>query len=248
MYCLRPFIPTLCSFLENLRSAPLLYALCLSLSFAANADQPKPMPLESVFQTVASHPFHPLNEEGTFTIDSTLGEHGIADMDDQDWRVRLLALRDLVRAGLNDRAAIEAGLRHKDRQVRYLAAAALGILGDVNAAPALEEIAVSDPSPLVRSQAVVALGQIQAKQSIDTLEALQTEDPVKDVRHQAELSLDQIRKGMGVTADYRNTWLELDPSTFESVEAGRPAPDFTLKDTEDKTWNWGTIPAPVGSR
>lgn len=236
MYGSNPFPLLIRAFPRDLRSRAVWLALIFLCSLL-NAQNPPNMSTESVFQTVASHQFHPLNEEGTFTIDRRLSEHGIADTDDQDWHVRLLALRDLVRAGLEDRAAIEAGLRHEDRQARYLAAAALGILGDVNSAPALEETAANDPSPLVRSQAVVALGQIQAKQSIDTLEALRARDPVKDVRHQAELSLDQIRKGMGVTAGYRNTWLELDPSTFENVETDRPAPDFTLKDTEDRTWN-----------
>lgn len=191
---------------------------------------------ESVFQTVGAHAFHPLNEEGTFTVDRKLGEHGIADLNDHDWRVRTLALRDLIRLGTRDRRAVEAGLAHDDPQVRYLSTAALGVLGESAAAPALAPVAKDDPSPLVRSQAVVALGQITATSATVLLESIASEDPVKDVRHQAELSLDQIGKQMGVTPAFRQAWLDLDASTFESVDVGDRAPDFSLLDTEDGEW------------
>ena len=191
---------------------------------------------QSVFQRVAEHEFHPLDEDGAFTVDRRLREHGIADLDDRDWRVRLLAVRDLVRIGAKDRRSLEAGLEHDDAQVRYVSAAALGILGEAAAAPALSRIAKSDPSPLARSQAVIALGQITAESAVSLLKEIEADDPIKDVRHQAELSLDQIGKGMGVTPDFRRAWLELDPANFETVATGDRAPDFTLPDTEDRDW------------
>lgn len=224
----------LARFLRSLRLA----FLCLTLAPPfLNLQLSAAMTADSVFETGAAHDFHPLNEEGTFTIDRKFREHGIADLNDKDWSVRLTSLSHLVRIGQETPDSVEAGLRHSDRQVRYLAAAALGILGTNAATPALAEAAQSDPSPLVRSQAVIALGQIEAASARALLEKLKAEDPVKDVRHQAELSLDQIRKGMGVTAGHREAYLQLDPATFETVETGEPAPDFTLKDTEDQTWN-----------
>jgi len=212
---------------------------------ADTASTPNPRPAsqsmpakqaESLYESIAAHSFHPLNKEGTFTIDRELREHGIADLEDPDWRVRTLALRDLLRIGVMDRRAVESGLAHADPQVRYLAAAALGILGEPVAAPALAKVASEDPSPLVRSQAVVALGQIANRSATDLLEGIAAEDPVKDVRHQAQLSLDQIGKRMGVTPAFRQAWLDLDATTFETVEVGDRAPDFTLLDTEDREW------------
>jgi len=191
---------------------------------------------ESVFRSVAAHGFHPLNEEGTFTIDRELREHGIADLDDTDWQVRTLALRDLLRIAVMDRRAVESGLAHADPQVRYLAAAALGILGESAAAPALASVASEDPSPLVRSQAVVALGQLTDVSATALLEGLAAEDPIGDVRHQAQLSLDQIGKRMGVTPAFRQAWMDLDAAAFETVEAGDRAPGFSLLDTEDREW------------
>jgi len=54
--------------------------------------------VEAVLDRVRTHTFHPVDET-SFTVDRTLEEHGIADLDDDDWRVRLLAVRDLVRLG-----------------------------------------------------------------------------------------------------------------------------------------------------
>ncbi len=51
-----------------------------------------------VFQSVASHRFHPLNNDGSFTSDRQLDKHGIASLDDEDWKIRLLAIRDLLLA------------------------------------------------------------------------------------------------------------------------------------------------------
>jgi HEAT repeat protein len=117
---------------------------------------------EAVFATIAAHDFHPLNEDGTFTEDRRLDTHGIADLDDLDWRIRTVAVRDLVRRAKQDRTAVEAGLAHDNLHVRHLVATALGIVGESAAVPALAAAAESDPSPMVRSQAVIALGQITA--------------------------------------------------------------------------------------
>jgi alkyl hydroperoxide reductase subunit AhpC len=197
------------------------------------------MTAEAVFENVNAHNFHPLNEEGSFTIDRDLGRPGIANPNDEDWRVRLLAMRDLVRIGQDDRRAVEAGLKHPNPQVRYLVAGALGVLGQPSSVSELVDAALHDTSPLVRSQAAIALGQTGSQKALETLSYIQSEDPVQDVRHQAELSVDQINKRMSVTPAFREAFVNLDPSTFGRPQAGSSAPHFTLLDTEDQPWHLG---------
>lgn len=183
------------------------------------------------FASLRKHTFHPLDDK-SFTIDRSLKRHGIADTDDTDWRVRLLAVRDLVRAGQHATPEILDGLRDDDFQVRYAAATALGVLGNDDAVPALIEMLRTDDSLPVRAQAAVALGQINADEALPALRKARTDDSSKDVRHQCELSIDQIEKGMGATDALRRAFIDLDPASFESVRVGHPAPNFTLSDTE----------------
>ena len=50
---------------------------------------------------MGDHEFHPLNENNSLTIDKYLKKTGNADLNDDDWRVRFLAVRDLVRLRMN---------------------------------------------------------------------------------------------------------------------------------------------------
>ncbi|MDT8451046.1 MAG: redoxin domain-containing protein, partial [Wenzhouxiangellaceae bacterium] len=168
------------------------------------------------------------------TIDRNLREHGIADLEDDDWRVRLLAVRDLVRS--DDPGAVATGLAHDNVQVRYVAATALGILGDTGAAGPLLEVAAGDGDALARSAAVIALGQIGDRSVLDDLRRIHAEDPSKDVRHQAELAVDQLGKGMSSTDALREAFRTLDPAGFGRVRAGDRAPDFELPDTDGENW------------
>ncbi|WP_132058671.1 redoxin domain-containing protein [Halorussus amylolyticus] len=192
----------------------------------------------TVFETldrVRSHQFHPLNEK-TFTADRDLGVEGIADLDDDDWSVRLLAVRDLIRAGGDAVSEIARGLRDDDVQVRYVCATALGVLGVDDAVDDLQEVARNDPSPLARSQAAVALGHIGAERSLATLRDRHDEDSSKDVRHQIEVAIDRIEKGENATDELRAVYRNLDPETFGRLKPGDAAPDFSLPDTEGETW------------
>jgi len=187
--------------------------------------------VEQAFARLREHTFHPLDGK-SFTIDRNLKRHGIADTDDPAWRVRLLAVRDLVRAGEDALPAISAGLRDDDFHVRYVAATALGVLGARGAVPDLIDTLGGDESLPVRAQSAFALGQINSRDALDALRDARTGDPSEDVRHQAELSIDQIEKGLGATDALRRAFIDLDPGSFESVRVGGPAPDFTLPDTE----------------
>lgn len=193
-------------------------------------------PVDRALEAVRSHSVHPVDEK-SFTIDRSLRKHGIADANDQDWRVRLLAVRDLIRAGEEAIPQMVAGLRDPDVQVRYVCATALGVQKAESAIDELERVLSKDADALARSQAAVALGQIESTGSLELLQDRMANDPSKNVRHQCELSVDQIRKRMGATDALRESFRTLDESRFETMAVGQPAPDFTLPDTEGTTWH-----------
>lgn len=195
-------------------------------------DEPS---VETVLDRVRTHEFHPVDET-SFTIDRTLEEHGIADLDDDDWRVRLLAVRDLVRIGDVAASAIAAGLEDDDVQVRYVCATVLGVLRARSEIEQLERVVREDPNALVRSQAIVALGQIGATRSLDLLRDRHANDDSKDVRHQAELSIDRIEKGAAAETELEAAYRNLDPDTFEQIAVGESAPPLELPDTDGRTW------------
>jgi len=192
--------------------------------------------ISTVLERVRGHQFHPLDDDRAFTLDRSLLKHGIADPYDDDWRVRLLAVRDLVRAGGSAGDKLEQGLMDDDEDVRQLCAMALGILGAKTAATKLEQVLHVDASALVRSQAATALGQMESQGSLALLRERLRGDPSRDVRHQCELAIDQIEKGLGATEALLATFQTLDETTFRSVQVGGPAPDFALHDTEDRVW------------
>lgn len=189
-----------------------------------------PSDVERIFDRVRTHNFQPLNEKD-FTVDRTLGEEGIADLDD-DWRVRLLATRDLVHAGVDAAEPISDGLFDEDVQVRYVCATALGALRARAAVPSLERVVREDPQAIARSQAITALGQIVSKDSLALLGAVRADDPSRDVRHQAELAIDRIEKGAGPSDALSDAYRALDPSTFEQLALDQHAPAFELPDTD----------------
>lgn len=189
-----------------------------------------------VFERVRSYEFNPLNEENSMTMDRTLKVAGIADLDNDDWKVRLLAVRDLVRAGAKDVNDISKGLTDQSIHVRQVSAMALGILKAKEAISDLEQVVNTDKNSMVRSQAVITLGQIESTQSLDLLRKKLKEDPSRDVQHQCELAIYQIEKHMGTTDKQLSSFLSLDESTFKTVKEGSAASDFILEDTEGKEW------------
>ncbi|MFC6942768.1 redoxin domain-containing protein [Salinirubellus sp. GCM10025818] len=197
------------------------------------SDEP---PVETILDRVRTHEFHSVDET-SFTTDRTLEEHGIADLDDDDWRVRLLAVRDLVRLGDAAASAVAAGLEDDAVQVRYVCATALGVLRARSEIEHLERVVREDPNALARSQAIVALGQIGATRSLDLLRDRYANDDSKDVRHQAELSIDRIEKGAVVEPELEAAYRNLDEDTFEQLVVGESAPSFELPDTDGRTWD-----------
>jgi peroxiredoxin len=147
-----------------------------------------------------------------------------------------LAVRDLVRAGINEVDNITKGLSDESIDVRQVSAMALGILKANAAVSSLEKLVSTDKNSIVRSQAVIALGQIESTQSLELLRKILKEDPSRDVQHQCELAIYQIEKHIGTTDKQLSAFLSLDESTFETVHEGSAAFDFALEDTEGKEW------------
>jgi len=185
---------------------------------------------------VRQHDFYPLNAEGFFTNDRLLGKHGIADVDNDDWRVRLLAIGDLVRLLPDAGDDVSQGLFDKNLHVRQIAAAALGIARQTTVAGKLEQVLKDDVSPLVRSQVAMSLGQMESNRSLDMLRKLRKEDSSRDVQHQCELAIDQIEKKRGATDEELTAFRNLNSKDFESVQVGGKASDFVLEDTEGAPW------------
>jgi len=222
--------------IKNLRYAVSMIVWLLGASACVAQASHGEVSVLQVLDRVQAHEFHPLNDDNAFTIDRTLRQDGIADLTDNDWRVRLLAVRALVRLGMDDVNEIVKGLTHNDEHVRQVCSMALGILRAQAAIGHLEGVVRDDANAMVRSQAVIALGQIESKVSLALLRERLNEDPSRDVRHQCELAIGQIQKQMGTTREQLSAFRALDASRFESVEVGRAAPDFELQDTESKLW------------
>jgi len=187
-----------------------------------------------ILQRVAQHSFHPVR--GGFTFDRQLDKHGVADLNDPDWLVRTLAVRDLVRAGLPAESSLVSALTHSNAHVRHVAAMTLGILRATNTVPPLETALATDADDLVRSQAAVALSQIGRASSVAALRAALKEDKSKDVQHQAELAIHAIEHGHTATPELAAAYRALDEAKFGRAKVGQLAPDFQLPDTDGRVW------------
>lgn len=189
-------------------------------------------PVPEVIERVRLHDFNQVRDG--FTYDRRLDKHGVASLEDSDWKIRTLAVRDLVRA--KDPAAIIKALDDDNSQVRYLAAMAIGIRLSSEAVPALERLLGGDADSTVRSQAAIALGQIGEKSSLGALQAAQADAKDRDVTHQAEIAIHAIKTSQTATPELAKAFALLDESTFSQAKVGQAAPDFTLPDTEGRVW------------
>lgn len=194
---------------------------------------------EVVFERLRHHNFNPLKQDNSMTFDKRLDKAGIANLHDQDWKVRLLAVRDLVKAGLESTDGIIIGLSDTSVHVKQASAMALGILKAKESIGKLELLLQSDENAMVRSQAVIALGQMESGQSLSLLREKLSSDPSRDVRHQCELAIYQIEKQKGATDKLLSAFLSIDESTFESVNINSLSPNFKLEDTDGTEWQLG---------
>lgn len=190
--------------------------------------------VEQILARVRDHAFHPVRDG--FTFDRRLNKHGVADLQDDDWRVRTLAVRDLVRLGGEATPGLTDALQDAGANVRHMAAMTLGIIRATTAVPALVNALLGDKDVVVRSQSAIALGLIGQTNALPSLRQAQTEDKSRDVRHQAELAAYAVEHGFGATPGLAAAYRELDESHFGQIRIGGPAVDFELSDTEGRPW------------
>jgi len=195
----------------------------------SRASPPAP---KEIAARIERHSFSPI--DNGFTVDPGAGTDGVSDLKSDDWRVRTLAVRDLVRRGLETPAPIRELLGHTNEHVRQVAAQALGVLRSRPAVEPLSRVLQKDPDPVVRSQAAIALGQIGAPRN--AVAGPLSDEEHTDVRHQCAVALDRIRKNEPVESAVAEQFAALDASTFGRAKEGEPAPPFTLEDTDGGEW------------
>ena len=164
------------------------------------------------------------------------GYEGVGDLSDDAWRVRTLAIRDLVHLGSAAVPTLMDGLDDENRHVRHVCVTVLGILGDGEAGEDLLEVLSRDSDPIVRGQAAQTLGQIGYMEAVSALEKAAEKDASEDVKHRAELAIGRLKEGATSGQELIDAWAGLDDKTFRQLKVGEPAPDFELKDTSGKTW------------
>jgi peroxiredoxin len=187
---------------------------------------------EEIFARVRSHKFHPIKDG--FTYDRSLGEQGVADPDDNDWHVRTVAVRDLVRTGTDAATSLIRALNDENPHVRQIATMVLGILRVNEAVNQMEKMLIEDPDEVVRAQLAKSLGQIGSQSSLKLLDNVQHSDTSGDVQHQAVLAVYAIRNGFQATSELAQAYKDLDVRNYNTDVVGHKAADFELPDSDGK--------------
>ena len=155
---------------------------------------------------------------------------------DASWRVYVTTLRDLVATGSEAVPALLDALTDDNRQVRALAARALGFLAPEVAVPALAERLARDDWPTVRVLAADALGLIQvdaARQALLQVQPLVGEEDRED--RDLQLHIDTaLRRATGVDPRALADLLAIEDESIASALPGQAAPTFTLPDAIGK--------------
>jgi len=175
----------------------------------------------------------------SYDFDSRSGYEGVADVDDEAWKVHTLAVRDLLRFGSPALAQLRRSLGDENRHVRHLSTMVLGLARDRQAAGELEKLALNDPDPVVRCQAAEALGQIRLSSSLGVLEQAAA-DSNRNVRHRAQLAIESYKWQDPGIEEVAAAYKALDESKFNLAKPGKKAPDFSLRDTKGEVWRLST--------
>jgi hypothetical protein len=154
------------------------------------------------------------------------------------WQERVALEYEIINAA--DLKSLRVALRDADPFVRAIAARALGILGDKDAADALAELVRADPEYFVRIRAVESLGYLKMKpEAID----LALKDRDGGVTWVAKLAADQIKRDTDYARQLREAYAKgITRDVMGSAKVGSPAPDFTALTTEGKPFKLSTIP------
>ena len=131
---------------------------------------------------------------------------------DPDRDVRATAVNALVGNRVDDATGIAlAALSDEDGFVRSIAAKLLGDLQDPGFAPALVEVLLRDPDPIVRQRAAEALGRLGGEAALEGL-AAGMDDPAQNVRLVSVKGLKRLDPGFAKPALLR---LLIEDSTWE---------------------------------
>lgn len=191
--------------------------------------------VDEILQRVRDHSFQPI--KNGFTFDARLQKQGIADLNNTDWRVRLLALRDLVRLGAPAVDTLVAHLQDKNEHARQICVTALGLLKAVASAGAIQNVLRNDTDTVVRSQAAISLGELCDQEALALLKDRSKADSSRDVRHQCEVAAYRIEQKAAQPNDVANAFAALIESSYRQLEVGKPAIDFELFDTNGRKWH-----------
>ena len=151
---------------------------------------------------------------------------------DDSWKAYARTLRTLV--GAADAAALGAGLKNENRQVRALSARALGYLSEGESVNALARVLTGDEWPTVRLLAADSLGAIATPAARKALSAAQRTEKKGDVLLHIDVAL---RRKEAPGKDFKKALLALRDSDLEPLQVGKPAPAFSLETPEGKRFS-----------
>jgi hypothetical protein len=153
------------------------------------------------------------------------------------WQERVALEYEIINAA--DLKALRIALKDEDPFVRAIAARALGILGDKDAADALADLVKADKEYLVRIRAVESLGYLKMKPEVIQMAIKDRDGGVSWV---AKLAADQINSD----TDYANQLREafatpIKREVMGTAKVGQPAPDFTARTSDGKPFRLSTF-------
>jgi hypothetical protein len=156
---------------------------------------------------------------------------------EKGWQERVSVEFELVNDA--DVKSLRDALNDKTPYVRALAARALGIRGDKEAAATIADLLKNDPEHIVRIRAVEALGMLK-------LEAPAIEAAIKDrnggVRWSAKISAGQLTNKTDFAALARQSYAGgMSRESMGLAEVGKPAPEFTALTVDGKPFKFSLV-------
>ncbi len=202
---------------------------------AADDNEVDTIQVVEIMEQLRAFSFHPI-VDGMTKEPMLNNTDGVANTEDQAWRVRLLAIRDITRLGPDVAPHLLNYLKDDNEHVRQVSAFVLGLFPDPRGEQALIDLLQQESDVVVRSQAALSLGRLRSNASLAILKDLEKNDPSRDVRHQCSLAIHRITEYAAAEPDLAAAFAQLDESHFEQVRIGAQAPEFILNDVDGKEW------------
>jgi HEAT repeat protein len=155
---------------------------------------------------------------------------------DETWRDYARALSVLVSS--EDAERVEIQLKNDNRQVRALAARALGFMARPRSAPVLSAALRKDEWATVRLLSADALGMIHTSDTRATLSEAAGNDESADVNLHIERALS---RSSSIEESALKDVRRLGTAAFDSARIGSQAPDLALKDGHGVTVDLGSF-------